>query len=226
MSDEPETTKCLLCNRVLRPDETQTCRRCVERLDETLEAVVELYALLPSVLLPGSVLDDMPHGKRVDAPAPVRLDVLDALDERPGYSKATGALSGLHGIVGVLGEWGRLVREERNFAAPTEPITVVTEIGFLRKQLPWITEQPWLDEFEREVKDLHRSLRQVTGDSGPKPIGACPAEFTDDGQVKTCGATLYAPLNGDVVRCRRCRSQWPRERWLILGAIIAEGEAS
>lgn len=209
--------KCLLCNRAT---ETQVCNHCVQRLDQLLEAIVEYYALLPAVLLPGSVLDDMPHGRRVDPPAPVRLEVLDALDERLVVDTEE-----YRGTLGILWSWARLIREERQLAAGDDP-TVVTEIGFLRRHLPWVCEQPWVDEFEREIRLLHRSLRQATGETGPKPIGACPAESIHDGEVRTCGAMLYAPITGDVVRCRHCRAQWTREQWQLLGKVIREGETA
>jgi hypothetical protein len=62
------------------------CPKCVDRIDGWLRVIPDSYALLPKVVLPCSVTGnpESSHMKVPDAPAPMRLDVIDLLDRRPG----------------------------------------------------------------------------------------------------------------------------------------------
>lgn len=219
---------CAVCHkRRLRGDEIMTCGPCVQRLDEALADIVELFALLPTFVLPGSVpMSDLPHGKQVDAPAPVRLEILDHLDDRivdqPGDIQR-------RGIIGVLEQWSRLVAEEQRFSPRPGRATVATEVGFLRTHLKWATEQPWVDEFADEIagaRGIHRQLQAAVGETRPKPIGQCPATVVREGQPTACGAALYAPVYGDTVTCNRCGEMWTKDRWLWLGNLLKENEGA
>lgn len=212
--------ECVICQH---RTEDMACARCLSRLDEALEDIVTLYALLPSVMEPGSVqLDDMPHGKRTDAPAPVRLDVLALTDSRSTWAQRRGEIPS---VLSVLSGWSRIVIEDCNLSIPTEA-TVTTEAGLLRTHLQWIGKQAWVDDMWKEIRMVRSNLKDVCGEPLPKPIGTCPAEVIEEGQVVTCGALLYAPTYGDTVRCRDCNTTWSRDTWLLLGRLITEGEAS
>jgi hypothetical protein len=51
-------------------------------------------------------------------------------------------------------------------------------------------------------------------------IGDCPAVDESDGLP--CGKALYADPYADVIRCSRCRAQWERPRWMMLGQMLRE----
>lgn len=83
------------------------------------------------------------------------------------------------------------------------------------------------------VRALQAALRPVSGDPRPKYVGHCPnvvdtvpdvgfrpAYVEDPGVPVRCGARLYAPLAGDVVRCGSCLAKWPRPAWMELGAAL------
>lgn len=223
----------MICQR--RTD-AMACYRCEQRLDEWLEEILEYVVLLPAIEEPGTiVMDDMPHGSQPFPAAPIRLDVVDILDQRPSPLDGDSRSKALAQIA----SWARLVREDRRLADETGNDSLVyphardmwffsRDINVLRVHLSWVCEQPWVDEFHAEVKERRREILQAWGESNPKPIGRCPAELIKDGQVQTCGATLWAPIYGDVVRCSRCKASWTEDRWRLLGQVIGVigGEAS
>src|SRR5690606_10839463 len=116
------------------------------------------------VALPGSV-PAAPGSKKGKGgkvpPAPVRVDVLDLVDDRYGV-RSDGSMD-RRGTLGVLESWARLVREERRMAQPSTPATVVNECAFLHRQVDWSCEQPWVNEFYREIRSLARDLSTVIG---------------------------------------------------------------
>lgn len=216
---------CALCNRrgINRP----VCDRCVQRLHDILDSIDQLHALLPEVLLPGSVPPDgTPHGTQAEPGAPIRLDVLDALDNRRIWSRVSGWYSDeRRGTIGLLDDYVRRVVDERNLTSTGIP-TVAAEIAFLHRHLAWIIDQPWVTEFNDTLHTILRDLRLLAGEYPPKPIGRCPAEYIDNGHVVTCAAPLYAPLIGDIVQCRFCRTYWTRDQWLLLGRILEQQDAA
>lgn len=55
-------------------------------------------------------------------------------------------------------------------------------------------------------------------------LGPCPEDFRDraTGDVTACGARLFQDPFSSIVVCRRCRTEWPKERWLMLARQIME----
>lgn len=226
------TQFCAVCQRRrLSSDEIMTCSLCVGKLDDALVTILELFALLPVFMLPGSVpvADRIKH-RQVDAPAPVRLEVVDLMDDR------IGDLDDIRrrGIVGVLEQWARLVAQERRMSArPVKP-SVATEVGFLRTHLNWVSEQPWVGEFAAEIMGtdprqpgILRQLEQACGETPPRPkiIGRCPASIIRDGEPQACGTALYADPASPSVQCRKCGAMWDEKRLAILGLVLGEETA-
>jgi len=223
---ETHSTRCCVCKHKLRGDEDQVCNECVSGLDTALAEVLSYYALLPVVIEPGAVpLSDEPHGKQAFAPVPLRLDVVDMLDDRPVH-QFRGAERDVerHGVVGLLARWADNVRERRRISLPTEPATVFGEVVFLRRHLDWISQQDFIAEFAREILALHRDLQTIWGERPKdKSIGRCPAtKLVDDDEWSVCNAPLFAPITGDTVQCNRCKTIWRRDKWLLLGRIIEQ----
>lgn len=217
-------TRCAVCRHKLRADETITCQTCIDKLDDALADTLTLFALLPAVIEPGSVqLDDMPHGRQIDAPAPVRLEVLDMLDDRRAWSPAVDAPGdNRRGVVGLLESWATRMRQERRYSIPTGSPSVASEIGALRNNLAWIVEQDWVETFADEILKLHRDLEAVCGEPKAKPIGHCPEMVKREGsdELAPCGAPLFPPIYGETVTCERCKTSWPKDKWLLLGRKI------
>jgi len=101
-------------------------------------------------------------------------------------------------IEAVLGSWARVVGEEMTPPLPgPRDGEVATVAAWLRDRdrLSWISDQPWADEFVRELVDLRQRAHAIAPWSAfrqdlPLP---CPA----------CGMLSLAVFGGDeFVRCR------------------------
>jgi hypothetical protein len=185
-------------------------------LTHTLADIVETTALLPAFLEPGSSVDDgrQVKSKRVDPPAPVRLDVVSLSDRRTVHRHD----GDIYPVLAVLESWARLVREERDLTAPTTPSTILSEANLLTVHLDWVAAQPFVDELATELRHIKRSLHAAIGDHAPRPVGRCPIVNPDSGQ---CGGPLYQDRYGRLsVTCRTCGETWGETELRRLGLVI------
>jgi hypothetical protein len=158
------------------------------------------------------------------------IDRADA-DRQGDVDCQTGAVP----IAAALASWAVLVAEEfsvhvptvgRVVAGPHGPVrrTAADDVARLERFLAiWhdkIVHEPWSDEFAMSVHEQWSRARAMAGVGEPlHRLGACPTEGEDG---KPCGATLWAEPQADRITCRRCRSEWPRSRWLWLGGLLRE----
>ena len=203
-------------SRVLCEPGKSLCPRCLDRLDTWLRQIPDSYALLPSVVDHGTVAADpgTKRTKRPDAPAPMRLEVVDLLDTRDA-----------RGVLGQLQPWADLVRDQRRLTIATEP-TVTNVCRLLLAHLPWIAEHEWAGDLYDEIRVLARTLADTIGEYRPKPVGKCAR--LDDGEV--CGGALVMDRHGLGVHCLGCGSRYEasvelRELGLVVGRMLGE-EAS
>lgn len=208
---------CTLCGR---PPAETTHGACLTALDGHLQRIPVLYAALHTVLEPGSSAGARVSGTRTP-PAPLRVEPLSLLCRG--------------GIVSILGTWETDWRQRRGLS--TNPARADREqllagdqvladiVRFLRAHLAWATaEHPAVDEFAGEVRQITAACRAALGMiTDARRIGQCPAVL-DNG--RTCGRVLYADPYSDEIWCDRCGNHWPRNRWLMLGAAIAQGDAA
>lgn len=174
------------------------CRRHYGWLGSMLTEIEELGALLPDVLLPGPSGAER-RGTNVESPAPGRLEVMALTDRRAKTPIDLEAPDDIPDFPGTLASWARMVAEERERGDDLGAATIAGSVRMLRGERQWIAQQPWVDDYARELHDLHRSLARAVGDSmWPKSIGDCP----------NCGTALYNTIGVDVVVCRRCAAQW------------------
>lgn len=185
-------------------------------LADTLADIVETTALLPAFLEPGSSVDDgrQVKSKRVDPPAPIRLDVVSLADRRTVHRHD----GDIYPVLAVLESWARLVREERDLARPANPATILGEANLLVIHLDWIAAQPFVDELASELRQVKSSLHAAIGDHAPRPVGTCPVIHPDTGQ---CAGPLYQDRYGRLsVTCRRCGETWGETELRRLGLVI------
>lgn len=210
---------CVLGHREPRTAATGllVCRGHHHWLANTLDDITTSTALLPHFYEPGTAVDDgqQVRGKRVDPPAPVRLDVVALLDRRT-VSRFPGDIVP---VLAVLESWARMVREERDLEQPKTRATVTGETALLIRHLPWIETQPWVDELAKELREVKSALHSAIGDHAPRPVGKCPVVDPDDGE---CGGNLYQDRYGGMsVSCRRCGSLWDEPELRRLGLMSA-----
>jgi hypothetical protein len=187
--------------------EQRLCPACRKRLDKWLRAIPDAYALLPHVVDHGTVPADpgTKHTKRPDPPAPMRAEVTDLLDTRPGLQyddDGTPIVSdNLRGVLGVVHSWAELVRDHRHDTRPCTcgharpshtdhrcsaigcpcreytavDATVSRECAYLIVNLAWATGQEFAGDLYEEIRVLSRTLNDTVGEYRPKPVGKCAA---------------------------------------------------
>lgn len=217
---------------------------CTERLTGWLRAIPDAYALLPAVVDHGTVAGN-PENVRVknpDPPAPMRLEILDLLDQRAE-----------RGALGVLRSWCDLVEDQRHLmrwcdcshARPSHTghctmigcdcrsftertVTVYGTVSVLLANLPWATEQDWIGDLYAEIKQLHRQLRDAVGEYRTHPVGTCKAQPPGQGETAVCGGPLFMDREKRAVRCAECGNTQAadsglRELGLKVGLIGEDG---
>jgi len=181
---------------------------------DTLHYIIETTAVLPHFLEPGTAVDDghQVKGKRVDPPAPVRLDVIALLDRRT-LARHPGDLIP---VLAILEAWATLIRDQRKIRNP-RITTVTTEASTLIAHLEWATTQPWIPDLAAELRDVKSALHSAIGDHAPRPVGTCPVIHPDTGE---CGGKLYQDRYGGMsVTCRKCGETWGETELRRLGLM-------
>jgi len=184
-------------------------------LTESVDDIVVTYALLPDFYEPGTAVDDghQVKGKRVDPPAPVRLDVVALLDRRTIAQHPGDIIP----VLAILESWARMIREERQLQATQRQATVTSEAALILAHLDWASAQPWIDELAKEIRDVKSALHSAIGDHAPRPVGTCPVVHPDTGE---CGGKLYQDRYGGMsVTCRKCGETWGETELRRLGLM-------
>ena len=210
-------TNCVLPHRDPKTaaNGTLVCPGHTRWLTESIDDVVVTYALLPHFYEPGTAIDDgqQVRGKRVDPPAPVRLDVVALLDKRT-IARHPGDIVP---VLAILEAWARLIREERQLQPCRRHATVTSEAGTLLAHIDWIICQPWVDDLAREIREVKSALHSAIGDHAPRPVGTCPVVHPDTGE---CNGKLYQDRYGGMsVTCRRCGETWGETELRRLGLM-------
>ncbi|MFS8200503.1 hypothetical protein ACLVWQ_17675 (plasmid) [Streptomyces sp. CWNU-52B] len=95
--------------------------------------------------------------------------------------------------------------------------TLAADCRWLAMELEWIAENyPAAGDLAREVSDLERQARAVTGDPVPrrKVVGQCIAVTDDRGTV--CGADITHRAGESNLRCRACHCVYAGQQDLLL----------
>jgi hypothetical protein len=186
-------------------------------LADTLEDIIETTCLLPAFLEPGSSIDDgrQVKSKRVDPPAPIRLDVVGLTDRRTVHRYD----GDIYPVLAVVEAWARLVREERDLTRPSTPATILSETTLLITHLEWISAQPFVDELATELRATKSALHSAIGDHAPRSVGKCPVVHPDTG---LCGGRLYQDRYGRLaVSCSKCGEEWGELELRRLGLVLS-----
>lgn len=142
---------CTICHH---PADTARSCDCATDLAGDLRALPWLYADLADLLAPGSRSGNTGRSSGVEAPLPVRVDVLD--------------LRGPGGISGVLTDWAVAVAEAcgENMSPADGGIegTVGRTAGWLAAWTPWIAAQfEPAAELADEIRQLRRRIENLDG---------------------------------------------------------------
>lgn len=200
-----ETAACLICSRSSR---SRVCASCCARTDEDLAALPGHYKALEGVLAPGASGGDRVSGSRTP-PLPVRLGPLTL---RAGGS-----------VVSVLMSWEDDWREILDWSKRPFRGTITQSVEgsskFLRVNWPWAADKhPSPRDFAWEMRDLVGACKaEIDGKGDARQIGKCPTTW-EDGTL--CGSPLWASPYVTEIKCRKCRTTWPQDKWLTLAMSI------
>jgi hypothetical protein len=218
-------TRCVVCTAEREAHAGYLCRGHLEKLGAMLRDIEE-EAVRLSVHPSMAVTYDKAGGDLASQQWPVRPDPLVLRDPRrkmalTEISEADElAWDDTPSVLHMLNSWARLVREERELAIP-ERITVVSERDLLSRQLDWIADQEWVDEFHDDLSGLLNALRRANN-TLMLPVGKCETYQPDgsacdgkvwhimikpDGTVER-GSASADPKDEPGFRCGSCRRVW------------------
>jgi LSD1 subclass zinc finger protein len=192
---------------------SQLCPGCTRHLGQTLGRMTQLHQALAAWLAPGSRRPEHGTARAVDAPLPVREQVL--------------SLRGPGGIVGLLEDWLNAIHDARGFNAPTRagdiPARIHRAAAAIQRNLTWVS-LTW-EQGPALAREIRQAENQVLAVIDPPehsvPLGPCPAIIDGD---QTCGTTLRVPPGTTHVECRRCHAVYPPHAWLQLRAWMNEDQ--
>lgn len=221
MTEQPARTTCVMPHHD-DPRRALTgaliCGKHDRGIRTDLEDIEHLFPLLDDVLEPGSVQADelMRYSPNIDPPTPVRLDVVALRDHRTTWDAS--ADPDAVDVLGVLAGWATIVREERNLATPDGRATVLGETGTLRVHHDWVTAQPWVDEYAKDVHRAALAVRHACGEYDRSTrVGNCSRQLDE----AVCGGPLYPDRYGLMrVRCARCGETWDEDDLERLGLVL------
>lgn len=197
-------TSCFMCSR---PSRERVCSRCIEVTDQNVRDIPGLYRSLATVMTPGAGSGDRVSGSRTP-PLPLRLGPL--------------ALRSLGSVVSILFEWEDDWRDllgwtKRPFRGTIEQ-SVVGTCKFLRANWPWAADKhPSPQDFAREMREIVTECRsEIDGKGDTRQIGLCPVDLGGS----ACSTPLWASPYALSIKCRRCGTEWPQDRWLSLAGAI------
>ncbi len=224
-------TKCLNgCHTSAGPVYTegraQICPRCEKQMAGWLNKIPENYDLLPTFIEHGTTQANPENKatKRAEAPAPMRLEIIDLLDTRLGRKwNGTAPAHDRRGAIGTLRvHVERLIDERPLTATHYEDKSVRQACDLLHRHRLWLAEQDWITYLYDDVSTLNRALADAVGDFRRPPVGRC--HVIPENAETACGGPLFANATGGV-HCVRCRSEWEPDRLRQLGLALTDGAA-
>ena len=194
-----------------------TCQNCAATMLRWLNEIETYTATLNST--PGRGGDGSGrrspgHGSR----PPARLDIIAALDSRSvphaiGPDDVDGDVRSILGTLTGITSW--VADERRRLDEAPEPSrtpTIAGEVRYLLGRIDWCTRQVWIDDLAEDLRQLHRQVVTLAGDSN-RPLAPCP----------NCTGPLW-PI-GDTstvaVRCGDCGGTYDGLTLLDLGQRLA-----
>lgn len=158
------------------------------------------------------------HGSR----PPVRLDIIAALDPRSvphaiGPDDVDGDVRSILGTLNGITDW--VADERRRLDEAPEPSrtpTIAGEVRYLLGRIDWCSRHVWVDELAEDLRQLHRQVVTLAGDSN-RPLAPCP----------NCEGPLWPAGNDQAlgVRCGECGTAFTGLDLLRIGVAATQGVA-
>jgi Zn-finger nucleic acid-binding protein len=225
---------CVICHR--EAEQGYLDAECFSRLASMLREIEDETAILEAV--PSmAIRSGSGGGTLASHRSPAVLDAIVARDPRRGTGRIgwddadPWGIDDTASVLETLHSRARTVREDLEYEPPAR-ITITGERGLLTEALPWIAQQPWVDEMFMEMRDLLAQLKRTNKTQADKPVGRCYLIRFDN----VCGGTIWqreqermiwrqaesggdrcvrvkVKVNDGPAYCERCRATWddPKE---------------
>lgn len=195
------------------------CESCAERLGEFLKNIRRNYPELRRHMLRVAGTADERHQTNPVPPAPLRVAILDLIDERHIQAvDGSRAVLNVRGSLGVVQRWSETVRIQRRFTYRPPAVTMDGELELLTRNYEWIVLQPWAGSMFHQLRRLNSRILDAIGIQRQKPIGRCDTVIQDDETgPRTCGGPIFMLRYTLGVVCGSCQRQYGRDelesRW-------------
>lgn len=222
-----ETTEIVWCGlrhkHGVRADVGLLCDHHLAAVSETLQDILEFWALLPLYLVRGEEGHDSgsKRGKISAASAPLRVDVLSLTDHRnyaphdPGW-QVWWAPVDVPDVAGTLSTWAELAVHGHTDCVPR--LTVMAAVRTLQSHRDRTAYFDAVVDYWAELRNLRSMLAAASGEPNPKPVGHCP---TLDGDGNACDGPLWADRKGGMqVTCGRCDRVFDEPMLRHLGGMM------
>lgn len=151
------------------------------------------------------------HLKAASAPAPGDLVIMSLFDNRTAPARIAGSERNPEGdpsepmpaVLEVVASWLQCFAEERPLTVL--PSAVIAQLDLMRRHHDWAAQQPWVDDYSRELAELRKALRLAVHDQPVTVYGRCDMPTTG---ATTCGGTLLQENGSGVIRCASCGKRW------------------
>lgn len=211
------------------------CHPCSHRIHRDLDELERLYDGATDIdeLIPAGSPDNV-GGHSVAGPRSPAVDALLVHSDPRSVTPPGAPPAALAAMAG----WARLIREDTSVdiapdkiraTIPTGKITMVRELATIRWHWDWLMAQAFVEAFADEIRAVAAALKQVRRMEPPTlRIGRCPVMVVSvplpDGNYLDleCGAMLKVRTDASEVRCRNCRTVWPKAKWHELGTPWAD----
>lgn len=118
-------------------------------------------------------------------------------------------------VPAVIDSWSQVLLEECP-AVTVQPEAFAARVSLLQRHRLWIVEQPWLDEFLKDIRACQSALAKVVGEAtGPRPLGPClycqTNVYSDHELELWASRREHRALHQrpeDRVSCQGCGAQW------------------
>lgn len=125
-------------------------------------------------------------------------------------------------ILGLLHEWEKLIRQERNLTrpaflkiAPNMREEISEAIKFHQINLAWSMDQDWIEDFAKELKNLHsEGIKAAKRFVKKNKIIKCPTELEDGICNNSLKINESDPL--EILECRKCQATWTTLRLMMV----------
>ncbi|WP_424216045.1 hypothetical protein ACN20G_28265 (plasmid) [Streptomyces sp. BI20] len=199
----------MACRLCAEPGLHVLCPGCTSATADTVHALPGLCDQLAAHLPPARGRRAR-TGPRAHAPLPAQLEAL--------------ALRAVGGIPTTLATWAHHLVHARNLDHPVHARTTPLHhqhAATIARHLPWAAAHlEAAATLAREVTELAARARRVI--DPPETLRTelrCPVSQSADGTP--CAGPLSVDTDAMVIRCYSCKAEWPQDRWLHLGHVLA-----